>query len=702
MCLLRSRLAPAVAAIAGVLAVALPAAPAGAAPAPVALAVGLDAGLPIAAVEALVDAVGGRLAGVLEPLDSVVVEAPAHRTGAVAAALQRNPGVAWVEPDPTFRVALQPNDTYWGRQWGASRIRAPAAWSLTAGAPDVVVAVLDTGVDPSHPDLQGALTAGRNFVRGGTDVSDDHGHGTAVAGVVGARTDNGRGIAGVCGGCRIMPVKVLDHEGVGTGSAIAQGITWAADGGADVINLSISGTSVSGLVRDAVAYARGKGAVVVAAAGNEGLTAATVPASYEGVISVAASDPNDRRYSFSNHGTWVDVAAPGCTVSLWPGGRYVDDFCGTSTSAPFVAGIAGLLRSRHPSLPVTAVEQAITSTAVPVGSWVRHGRVDAAGALLSLPAPADVTRVAGSDRVGTAVAVSREARTSAPAVVIARADGYADALAAAPLAAAVDGPILLTTSSTLPAAVATEIRRLGARTAHVVGGAAAVSPQVEADLRAAGVTAVERIAGADRFDTAARIARRVGGDRVYVTEGVNADPSRGWPDAVAVSALAAHERRPVLLVSRHGLPLATSRALVDLGVRQVTIVGGTAAVSATVETGIRTLAGLGGLSVDRVAGTDRWDTARRLADRAVAAGAGPSRTWLATGLHWPDALAAGPSVAASGGVLLLVDGRDLDWSPRTSGFLDAHRSAIDRVALIGGTAVLTDRVEQQAAARLHP
>jgi putative cell wall-binding protein len=301
--------------------------------------------------------------------------------------------------------------------------------------------------------------------------------------------------------------------------------------------------------------------------------------------------------------------------------------------------------------------------------------------------------VAGADRVTTAVALAERAHPDgAGTVVVARADAYADALAAAPLAASLDAPVLLTGATGLRAEVAEAVRRLEATEAVLVGGEGALSAQVERDLRALGVGDVRRIAGTNRFDTARRIAGELGGISAYLVEGANADADRGWPDAVALSGLAAVQGRPILLTTRDAVPPETRAALRELGATSVTVVGGTAAISGAVE---RTLSSL--LSVRRVAGATRYDTSAQLAAAAVAAGADASRVWVATGRSWPDALAAGASTGALGVVLLLVDGTDLARSPESAAWL-GERAGLDEVVLVGGTGSLSSSVADAIAA----
>jgi subtilisin family serine protease len=277
---------------------------------------------------------------------------------------------------PAAAPTILPNDPGWTQQWGLRQVEAPAAWALMTGASrQVVVAVVDSGVDPTQPDLQGALVPGADFADASGSTADQYGHGTMVAGVIAARGDNGEGVAGVCWTCLIMPIKVLDANGSGTASSIADGIRWAADHGANVINMSIVLSGPDADVASAIAYAHDKGVMVVAAAGNAGNGDATYPASYPFVVSVAATDDSDQLYPWSTHGTWVTLAAPGCTMTTALGGGFAA-FCGTSAAAPLVAGLAAL--GYEAGAPSEAdLEAALERSAKPLPGEVGSGRVDA-------------------------------------------------------------------------------------------------------------------------------------------------------------------------------------------------------------------------------------------------------------------------------------------------------------------------------------
>ncbi|GAB2617336.1 hypothetical protein Aab01nite_30590 [Paractinoplanes abujensis] len=302
---------------------------------------------------------------------------------------QRAPGAVSVETDVEVRAAAV--DPLLPEQWDLARVRVDGAWPRSTGA-GVTVAVIDSGVDAAHPDLAGHVLPGADFITGTEGVSTDpYGHGTHVAGTIAALTGNGEGIAGMAPDASILPVRVLGPNGTGYMSDVANGIAYAADHGADVINLSVSATDQVGAVTNAVAYARGKGVVVVAAAGNmrRSGSPAAYPAADPGVIAVAATAADDSVAVYSNRGDYVDVAAPGSDItSTYPGYRY-GRMNGTSMASPHVAALAALLKGADRGLTPDQVEHAITASAVDLGAPGRDadfgaGRIDASAALATL------------------------------------------------------------------------------------------------------------------------------------------------------------------------------------------------------------------------------------------------------------------------------------------------------------------------------
>jgi thermitase len=323
------------------------------------------------------------LASVMERLEVLVVEVPLPKLTALVGALSASPLVEYVETDTVATALLTPDDPDWTEQWGLSKVDAVRAWDTTTGAGEIRIAILDSGVDLSHPDISSKIVANRNFTSSGT-VDDLYGHGTHCAGIAAAITDNGVGVAGLGYNCNIMNVKVLGDSGSGYYSWIANGIIWAADNGANVISMSIGGTTPSTTLKNAVDYAWSKGVVVVAAAGNNATNAAFYPAFYANCIAVAATDPSDIKASFSNYGSWVDVAAPGVDIfSTLNQGQYGYK-SGTSMSAPLVAGLAGLLWSTEFGTSNTSVRERIEGTAEAIegtGVFWTYGRVDASEAV---------------------------------------------------------------------------------------------------------------------------------------------------------------------------------------------------------------------------------------------------------------------------------------------------------------------------------
>jgi subtilisin family serine protease len=349
-----------------------------------------------------VAAAGGTIEDRLESIDAAVVSAKKTGDGEVAAKLARAQAVDFVEPNYVVRSSRLPNDPAFHLQWGlrdrakkrrAARadIHAAGAWNMTTGG-RVTVAVVDTGIDYTHPDLARNVwnnpaevpngvdddhngfvddLHGVDFANGDADPVDDSGHGTHVAGIIGARGDNRRGTTGVNWKVRLMAVKFLDPNGEGDTAGAAQAINYAVAEGAQVINASWAVSVQSQAVFEAIANAARHGVLVVAAAGNEGKSSSTspdFPAAYDlpNVISVAATDERDRLADFSNYGPRIDLAAPGdsiySTVPARVNATGYDYYSGTSMATPFVTGAAALYLARYPGSTVAQLRRALLRT----------------------------------------------------------------------------------------------------------------------------------------------------------------------------------------------------------------------------------------------------------------------------------------------------------------------------------------------------
>ena len=259
----------------------------------------------------------------------------------------------FVEQDFVARASATPNDPSYSSQWHLPKIQAPSAWNMTTGSAGVPIALIDSGVDSTHPDLGPKIVAGWNYVGNNSDTSDQLGHGTETAGVLAAASNNGFGIAGVSWANTLMPLVVLNGANFAYYSDIASAINYAADHGVRVVNISLGGSTPSSVIQSAVDYAWGKGTVVFAAAGNSSNSTPNYPAACTNVVAVSATDTNDALAWFSSYGSNIDVAAPGTSIvtTVMGGGTSAVD--GTSFSSPIAAGVAALMLAANPSLSAT-------------------------------------------------------------------------------------------------------------------------------------------------------------------------------------------------------------------------------------------------------------------------------------------------------------------------------------------------------------
>jgi hypothetical protein len=345
--------------------------------------------------------------------------------------------VEYAEPNWTASVSdLVPLDPYFeSKQWDVQRIQAPAAWDLTCGAASIVIAVIDTGVDYNHPDLASRIVPGYDFYNGDSDPWDDHGHGTAVAGIVGACTDNGIGVAGITWFPKVMPIKVASASGSAPYSAIANGITYATDHGARVVNISIAGSSSSSTLNNAVDYAYQRGCLVVAASGNNGIASVYYPAACANALAVGATDQNDLSYSYSNYGSALDVMAPGAGYTTLRGGGY-GGFGGTSAASPHAAGVAALVVSANLSLSAGAVSSIVKDAAddLDLLGWDQFtgwGRVNAYKAVTGANSPTADTQapsvsLTSPTNGATISGAARLTATAADNIGVVAVDFYAD------------------------------------------------------------------------------------------------------------------------------------------------------------------------------------------------------------------------------------------------------------------------------------
>jgi subtilisin family serine protease len=348
---------------------------------------------PVSIPASLLSSYGAKQYAGVPQIGMLAFSVPTAQAAAFAAALRAVPGITAVEPDRVVTETRTPNDPLLKRQWALAKVRATTAWNSDIGvANPVTVAVLDTGVDAQHPDLLGRVLPGFDFVDGDSDASDQQFHGTAVASIIAANTNDRVGMAGVSWGAQVLPVRVLGTSGAGTDCTIIAGLVWSSDK-AEVLNLSLGAAAPCGdLMQEAIDFADGNGALVVVSAGNDGAKGnpRVEPGDCSGVLTVAATDPLDRPAKFSEHGSQVAISAPGvnvvCAYRTSKGQRIWAYFSGTSMAAPMVSGVAALVWAKHPTWTAAQVRARLLASADDLGRRGRDdyfgaGRVDAATAV---------------------------------------------------------------------------------------------------------------------------------------------------------------------------------------------------------------------------------------------------------------------------------------------------------------------------------
>ncbi|MEM2951182.1 MAG: S8 family serine peptidase [Nitrososphaeria archaeon] len=361
-------------------------------------------------IEEIVNSIGGTIVGMIFGLNTyqILISNNSNTVNETIYKLLSFPEVESAEPVTIGSIsAVTPNDTDFSSQWGLIKIRADEAWVTARG--NTLIAILDTGVDYNHPDLDAKIIKGKNYITGTNDPRDDNGHGTHVSGIAAAETNNGVGIAGVSWNSKILSVKVCDANGDCPKSSVADGIKYASDIGAKIINLSLRYDSdfafkiipiplfpyfiivpTDSVLKKAVDYANSKGSLIVVASGNDGDTFENYPAAYPNVLSVGNTTQDDSRNTSSNYGDWVRIAAPGTDIySTMPTyhvtlnnppyniSQNYGYASGTSMASPMVAGAAAVVWSKHPSWTAAQVRERLEKTAKPLpGQQLGAGRID--------------------------------------------------------------------------------------------------------------------------------------------------------------------------------------------------------------------------------------------------------------------------------------------------------------------------------------
>lgn len=640
--------------------------------------------------------------------------------GVLGAEPSRMVKIAGVNSHASIQDALNVSDPQYGRQWSLAEAEVPQAWGLGADGHGITIAVVDTGVDLNHPDLKDNLVPGYNAILDSTDpqdIQDRNGHGTHVAGIAAAEM-NGVGIVGVAYKAKIMPIKAMNKEGEGADTDIANGIEWAANHGAQIINLSLGANGQTDVLKAAIDYAQAKGCLIIAAAGNHkpgnnpgsgSNSGVAYPAADPGVVAVSAIAENGNIANFSDTGPQIALAAPGVDIlsDYWqPGtGSTYAWLDGTSMASPFVAGAAALIWSEHPDWSAGQVRVALENGAMNPSDPARDssygfGIVDAYRSLaISAPpkttqSPADISFAGGIVQDGGQASIS----VSIPPLAFSQTETVSlipvDSPADFPAGITSAGPAfslqwsdeqisqkILTLSGGTASSGKTPgyiFRWSGSRWLAVGGGEAG---RLSAGVYQPGIYRMaymkdpqpKRLAGPDRLGTAIQIAQTAfptGADSVILAR------ADDFPDALAGVPLAYKLHAPILLTYPQSLDPSVLTEIKSLAPRRIVLLGGPGAISTDIENQLSQLT-----SVTRLWGANRYATAGVIAGALGTVG----KAVIVNGENFPDALAIASVAAEKGEPILLTPANSL--APETNQALRAL--GVSQSLVVGGEGVVS-------------
>ena len=622
-----------------------------------------------------------------------MIDVPVDEVDKMIEQFEANKDVQHVEMDqPVYLMdSVQPNDTFLSYQkpW-IDQIHLIKGWELAnVESSSLKVAVIDSGVDLTHPDLKPNLVDGINLVEPSKSVQDIDGHGTKVSGLIGAVTNNQLGVVSPSRGTSIMPIKVTEN-GTGNLSTVVQGIRYAIDHDADVINLSLGNYNNSFALRTVIEEAISKNILIVGAAGNDNDSGVVFPAAYPDVLAVASvKTGTEEKASFSNYGSLVDIAAPGTDIySTSLNGEYAFDK-GTSMSAPIVASSGVLLKEYAPYLTNKQMFKLLKQTASALTSSydLGNGVLNMEGAINGVT---EYNRIYGDTAIDTAIEISKNNWTTLEEqtlsiegdnkkgrfVVLARSDEFPDSLAASPLASMLGSPILITKKDSLSINVMRELSRLSANHVLVIGGNNAIPEAITEQLQAEGISST-RIAGDNRYETATKIANIVGSEKTKEAFIVSGEK---FPDALSISSFASRLGAPVLFTKSDSLPAETKAFLNDLDPDKAYVIGGESIIGKSVYSQIPSS------NTERIGGEDRFDTNFKVLLRFGVA-ENSEGVYFATGLKFPDALTGGAAASLSGHSIILVHPTRENNALEKS-ILYLNNQGINQYRILGGPAAI--------------
>lgn len=601
-----------------------------------------------------------------KPFNLDILSVPENEKDEWIDKLNDNPDVQYAELDQTAHL-LSPmtNDPFYESQSLLfDQMNVSEAWETYRPLNTVVVGVVDSGIDVNHPDLQTAIVGGKNFIHEGEAPLDHDGHGTHVAGLIGAITNNSIGVSSIAKNVKLMPIKVFEGNTTSM-STVIKGIEYAVDQGVDVINLSLGSYSNMKSLEDVIQYASSKGVIVIGASGNDNDDLVVFPAAYPNVLGVGSVDTSTlKKADFSNFGPSVDVVAPGTGVLSTGIDGYIN-MEGTSMSTGIVSSIAAMIKQQAPYLTGRQVMNIIedTSQTTDENYSLGKGLVNADESLKYIHTK---NRLAGATSVSTSVEVSKEGwkkldekdltihnqKLSGKFVILASGDTFADSLAASPLASYLDSPILLVKKSRVSDEVLNEINRLGADHILIIGGEEALSGNVEDELGGLQVE-THRLFGETRYETNLAINEIIPfkSNKAFIVSGEN------YPDALSIASYSGVLNYPIIYTKQDSLSDSLKQYIQTEEITKAYVIGGEAVVSKKVENTLP--------SPYRISGEDRYSTNKAIQD---AFGKQLSSPYLfyATGENYPDALTAGPLASRLKSPVLLVGAAkpDFEWGTK--------------------------------------
>lgn len=606
--------------------------------------------------------------------------------------LESRPTVEYAEEDVPVYLMDSPvvNDPDYFKQHSIyQEMSVVNAWEKYVPTDDVVVAVLDTGVDLNHPDLNSNIVTGVNLVDPSESAQDHNGHGTHVAGLIGAQTNNQIGISSISQGVKILPIKVFEGT-VGQMSTVVKGIEFAVNHGADVINLSLGTYSNMKSMSDVIELASKNGVTVVTAAGNDNQNRVIYPAAYDTTIAVGSTKTGtNEKASFSNWGEEVDLNTPGTDIySTWLSGYKNES--GTSMSTAIVSSASGMILQNYPFLLNTQVKDVLKSSTDSVNQLdeLGSGRLNVSSALGYV---GNKNRIYGRTSVKTAVAVSEYGwkesnqkrvnlngdELTGKFIILASGLTFPDSLAASPLSSYLDAPILLQQTKELEDANKNELKRLDITHVIIVGGSSAISEGVEHELTQLGLETI-RLSGHDRYGTAVAINDAI----PFETNEAMIVCGENFPDALSVAPYAGKYGTPVLFVQKNKAPEVVKSYLLSEGISHAYAIGGTGAMSDQTMNSLK-------IPFSRISGRDRYETNYKVVKQFGTESA--DALFIATGTNFPDALVGGALAAKLGGPVVLTHPQKMLSSVKEE-FSFLKNKGLTGYHILGGHGAISNRI----------